>query len=278
MWYKNTMYDKNSSIPAVLTIAGSDPSGGAGIQADLKTFMGAGVYGAAVITGLTAQNTLEVTGTFAVPAEFVKEQIQAVISDIKIDVIKLGMITSRQICEAVAPFLKDVTVVCDPVMISTTGFQLIDEDTADALINIILPLADYITPNYFELEKILGRKPESIEAAGRQLMKRFEKLSAIALKGGHINTELSNVTDILLFRHNKEIRKTFETRPRYNTPNTHGTGCTFASAFSAFLARGHNGPEAFSRAVSYTNHLIEISADTKIGGGRGPLMHHRGIS
>ncbi len=272
------MNDKNSSIPAVLSIAGSDPSGGAGIQADLKTFMGTGVYGAAVITALTAQNTLEVTGTFPVPAEFVKEQIQAVISDIKIDVIKLGMITSRQICEAVAPFLEDVTVVCDPVMISTTGFQLIDEDTADALINIILPLVDYITPNYFELEKIFGRTPENIEAAGMELMKRFENLSAIALKGGHIHTDQSTVTDILLFCHNKEIRKAAETRPRYTTPNTHGTGCTFASAFSAFLARGHNGPEAFSRAVSYTNHLIEISADTKIGGGRGPLMHHCGLN
>ncbi|MBS3809972.1 MAG: hydroxymethylpyrimidine/phosphomethylpyrimidine kinase, partial [Desulfobacterales bacterium] len=164
------MTEDRLNIPAVLSIAGSDPSGGAGIQADLKTFMGTGVYGAAAITGLTAQNTREVSGTFAVPAEFVKQQVQAVVSDLEIDVIKLGMLTSRAICEAIAPFLEKAVVVCDPVMISTTGFQLIDEDTADALINLIIPLSDYITPNRFELEKICGLPSDDTADAGRQLM------------------------------------------------------------------------------------------------------------
>lgn len=262
------------NIPAVLSIAGSDPSGGAGIQADLKTFMGTDVYGAAAITGLTAQNTLEVSGTFAVPAEFVKQQVQAVLSDLKIDVIKLGMLTSREICEAIAPFLENAAVVCDPVMISTTGFQLIDEDTADALINGIIPLSDYITPNRFELEKISGRPSDDLADAGRQLMKRFSRLKGIVLKGGHVHTDRSTVTDILLYRQGNRIEKAVENRPRYDTPNTHGTGCTFASAFAAFLARGKQPAEAFSMAVDYTNHLIQISAATRIGHGRGPLMHH----
>lgn len=268
------MHADSTHIPAVLTIAGSDPSGGAGIQADLKTFMGTGVYGAAVITGLTAQNTREVSGTFAVPAEFVGKQIRAVVSDLKIDVIKLGMLTSRPICEAVAPFLENTAVVCDPVMISTTGYQLIDDDTADALVNGILPRSDYITPNRFELEKICGRPADDPEDAGRQLMARFAGLSGIVLKGGHVHTGRSTVTDILLYRQGGRVEKAVETRPRYDTPNTHGTGCTFASAFAAFLARGKAPPEAFSRAADYTNHLIRISAGTRIGHGRGPLMHH----
>ncbi len=270
------MNGNNTSIPAVLSIAGSDPSGGAGIQADLKTFMGTKVYGAAVITGLTAQNTREVTGTFPVPAEFVARQIRAVVSDLDIDVIKLGMLTSRAICEAVAPFLKNTTVVCDPVMISTTGFQLIDEDTADALIHTIFPLADFLTPNRFELEKIHGRPLDNPVDAGVQLLERFAGLTGIVLKGGHIHTSRSTVTDILLYRQADRIEQAVENRPRYDTPNTHGTGCTFASAFSSFLARGHQPPEAFSRAVAYTNNLIQISASIRMGHGRGPLMHHLG--
>jgi len=262
------------AIPAVLTIAGSDPSGGAGIQADLKTFVTTGVYGAAVITGLTAQNTREVTGTFPVPAEFVEKQIQSVLSDLQIGVIKLGMLTSRDICAAVAPFLNNVTVVCDPVMVSTTGFQLIDEDTADALIQEILPRVDYITPNLFELEKIYGQPVEEATKAGMELMVRFADLSGIVIKGGHIHTRQSTVTDTLLYKTEGNLQTVIEKRPRHKTPNTHGTGCTFASAFASFLARGNEPATAFSKAVAYTNHLIERSADTRIGRGRGPLMHH----
>lgn len=267
------MSDK-TSIPTVLTIAGSDPSGGAGIQADLKAFVTTGAYGAAVITGLTAQNTMEVSGTLPVPGEFVEKQLNAVLSDIRIDVIKLGMLTSRDICEVIAPFLNDRTVVCDPVMISTTGYQLIDEDTAQALIKGILPTATYITPNRFELEKLYGGPAEDILAAGRELMGRFKNLDGIVLKGGHIHTDASTVTDILLYRKNGRIKEAAESRPRYDTPNTHGTGCTFASAFASFLAQGNAPAQAFSRAVDYTNYLIGISADIRIGHGRGPLMHH----
>jgi hydroxymethylpyrimidine/phosphomethylpyrimidine kinase len=268
------MNEAPTSIPTVLTIAGSDPSGGAGIQADLKAFVTTGAYGAAVITGLTAQNTLEVSGTLPVPAEFVEKQLNAVLSDIRIDVIKLGMLTSREICEVIASFLKDRPVVCDPVMISTTGYQLIDEDTAEAIIHDILPLADYITPNRFELEKLYGGPAEDISAAGRELMGRFENLGGIVLKGGHVHTDASTVTDTLLYRKNGRIHEAAENRPRYDTPNTHGTGCTFASAFASFLAQGNIPVQAFSKAVDYTNYLIGASADIRIGHGRGPLMHH----
>lgn len=267
------MSDK-MSIPTVLTIAGSDPSGGAGIQADLKSFVTTGAYGAAVITGLTAQNTIEVSGTLPVPAEFVEKQLSAVLSDIRIDVIKLGMLTSREICEVIAPFLKNRTVVCDPVMISTTGYQLIDEDTADALINVILPIVDFITPNRFELEKLYGGDVKDIEKAGRELMARFTNLDGIVLKGGHIYTDMATVTDILLFRQKNGIKRAIENRPRHDTPNTHGTGCSFASAFASFLAQTDEPKQAFSRAVEYTNYLIGVSADIRIGHGRGPLMHH----
>ena len=265
-------------IPCVLTVAGSDPSGGAGIQADLKAFVTTGAYGAAVITGLTAQNTMEVSGTLPVPGEFVEKQLNAVLSDIRIDVIKLGMLTSRDICEIIAPFLNDRTVVCDPVMISTTGYQLIDEDTAQALIKGILPTANYITPNRFELEKLYGGPAEDILAAGRELMGRFNNLDGIVLKGGHIHTDASTATDILLYRKNGRIKEAAESRPRYDTPNTHGTGCTFASAFASFLAQGNAPAQAFSKAVDYTNYLIGVSAYIRIGHGRGPLMHHLSAS
>lgn len=269
---------KATTIPAVLSIAGSDPSGGAGIQADLKTFVATGVYGAAAITGLTAQNTREVTGTFPVPAQFVEKQLRSVLSDLKIDVIKLGMLTSRPVCDVIAPFLEAVTVVCDPVMISTTGFQLIDDDTAEALTSKILPAVNYITPNLFELEKIYGQRIDDVTKAGRELMARFPNLSGIVIKGGHIRTEQSTVTDTLLYRASGSLHTASEKRPRYNTPNTHGTGCTFASAFASFLAQGHEPATAFSKAVAYTNQLIAISADIHVGHGRGPLMHHLHLS
>ncbi len=266
--------NESADIPSVLTIAGSDPSGGAGIQADLKAFVTTGSYGAAVITGLTAQNTCEVSATLPVSPEFVRQQIQSVISDLRIDVIKLGMLTSRRICEYIAPFLKEYTVVCDPVMISTTGYQLIDEDTADAVESFVIPESDYITPNLFELEKLCGRKAEDPGKAGLQLMEHFPGLSGIIVKGGHINENQPEVSDILIYRKNGKLKEKVETSTRYRTANTHGTGCTFASAFASFLARKNSPEEAFSKAVSYTNSLIRISAHSKIGHGRGPLMHH----
>ncbi len=269
--------DNSSKIPSVLTIAGSDPSGGAGIQADLKTFTATGVYGAAVITALTAQNTRTVSGVMVVPADFVDQQLDAVLSDIRIDVIKLGMIGSPEICGVIAPYLADYPVVCDPVMISTSGCGLIDDPAIAGLINHIIPQSDFITPNLNELEMLCGVKVgnmKEIQAAGISLMERFPNLSGVVLKGGHWNTDGQTVTDTLMIREQGRINACIEISPRYHTRNTHGTGCTFASAFAAFLARQYGPVEAFYKAIAFTNHLIGISKDARIGQGNGPLLHH----
>jgi hydroxymethylpyrimidine/phosphomethylpyrimidine kinase len=265
-------------IPTVLSIAGSDPSGGAGIQADLKTFAATGVYGAAVITALTVQNTMQVASVMPIPADFVKQQIEAVVSDIRIDVIKLGMLPSGEICEAISPYLTDYIVVCDPVMISTSGGRLIDDIAVSALTSQIIPGSDYITPNSHELEQLTGSPVSYTETAGLELMDRFLNLKGIVLKGGHINTDATTVTDMLLYREGGQIKKVIETRPRYRTKNTHGTGCTFASAFASFIAQHNEATIAFSKAVSYTNRLIALSKDSSIGQGSGPLLHHAGIA
>ena len=267
--------NKTVTTPTVLTIAGSDPSGGAGIQADLKTFTAAGVYGASVITALTAQNTQTVTATMPIPADFVKQQLDAVLSDIRVDIIKLGMLPNADICEIIAPYLKDYPVVCDPVMISTSGCSLIDDPAVAALTKHIIPRSTYITPNYDELNTLYGKKITNIKTAGLDLLKRFDNLSGIILKGGHIDTDNQNVIDILLLKDGSRIREIVETNPRYQTKNTHGTGCTFASAFAAFLAGKLPPTAAFSKAVAFTNHLIKISKDNQIGQGNGPLLHYR---
>ncbi len=265
----------NNFIPTVLTIAGSDPSGGAGIQADLKTFTAAGVYGASVITALTAQNTQTVSAAMPIPADFVKQQLESVLSDIRVDIIKLGMMPNSDICKTIAPYLKGFPVVCDPVMISTSGCNLIDDPAVAALTEHIIPRSTYITPNYDELKTLYGKEIKNIKTAGLDLLQRFDNLSGVVLKGGHIDTANKTVTDILMLKHGSSIREFIETNPRYQTKNTHGTGCTFASAFAAFLARKFDPPAAFSKAISFTNHLIDISKDTQIGQGNGPLMHHQ---
>lgn len=261
-------------VPTVLTIAGSDPSGGAGIQADLKTFTATGIYGLSVITALTAQNTRMVSGVMAVPADFVKQQLDAVLTDIRVDIIKLGMIPNSAICEAIAPYLKNYPVVCDPVMISTSGCNLIDDPAVAALIEQIIPASDYLTPNYDELQTLYGKPVTDVKSAGRKLLARFDRLTGVVLKGGHMDTGSKLVTDILMLKDGYSIREIIETRPRYVTKNTHGTGCTFASAFAAFLAKKLVPAAAFSKALDFTNHLIDISQNSLVGGGNGPLLHH----
>jgi len=265
-----------------LTIAGSDPSGGAGIQADLKTFVTTGVYGAAVLTGLTAQNTREVSDTMAVPVDFVEKQLTSVLTDIRIDVIKLGMITSSDICHLLSNHIKDYRVVCDPVMVSTSGYRLIDDETVSTLEALIIPVSDYITPNFYELEILHGNKVTDIKAAGTDLMNRYDNLKGIVLKGGHVasctdtdaDMDADMVLDMLLYRDSTGIREKSISSSRYKTKNTHGTGCTFASAFASYLAQNNDAPTAFFNAVTYTHHLISISMDARVGQGHGPLMHH----
>ncbi|MFO7929800.1 MAG: bifunctional hydroxymethylpyrimidine kinase/phosphomethylpyrimidine kinase [Thermodesulfobacteriota bacterium] len=262
------------NIPTVLSIAGSDPSGGAGIQADLKTFMAAGVYGAAVIAALTAQNTRGVDGAMAVPAEFVDQQIASVLSDIRIDAVKLGMLPNSEVCGKISGHLNGYITVCDPVMVSTSGHRLIDDAAVEALVNRILPVSDYITPNLAELEILYGSAPRDAEKAGRALLEKFPNLSGVVIKGGHGAKNKDRVTDTFVFFRQGAVESISETHPYVDTRNTHGTGCTFSSALASYLARKQLPADAFSSAVRLTAGLIELSADHGIGGGHGPLLHH----
>jgi len=161
-------------------------------------------------------------------------------------------------------------------MISTSGCSLIDDPAVAALAEYIIPKSTFITPNYDELKTLYGKEIKDIKTAGIRILERFGNLSGIVLKGGHIDTDNDVVTDILLLREENSIREIIETNPRYHTKNTHGTGCTFASAFAAFLAKKQDPGTAFSKAIAFTNHLIDISKDSRIGKGNGPLLHHRG--
>ncbi len=263
-------------VPTVLAIAGSDPSGGAGIQADLKTFAAIGVYGAAVITALTVQNTLEVRDAMAVPADFVAQQVDAVIADIRVDVIKLGMLPNADVCRAILPYLAGRSVVCDPVMVATSGSRLIDNAAVSALTDLVIAHSTYITPNLHELSILCGKTVTDLRAAGMELLARFPRLKGIILKGGHADTQSAEVTDILLYKDEADhrIREHATVHPRYRTKNTHGTGCTLSSAFAAYLARKDGPADAFSKAVAFVNRLIGLSMDVTVGHGNGPLLHH----
>lgn len=210
----------------------------------------------------------------AVPADFVEQQLKSVLSDIPVNVIKLGMLPNNEICEKIASHLPGYPVICDPVMISTSGHKLIDEAAIEALLTQILPVSDYITPNRAELEILYGGVPPGPEKAGQELLERFENLKGIVIKGGHGPKVRGKTTDTFVFRQDKEIISTAETHPFIDTRNTHGTGCTFSSALAAYLAKRHAPAHAFERAVRLTAKLIELSANHNIGSGHGPLLHH----
>ena len=160
-------------------------------------------------------------------------------------------------------------------MISTSGYSLIDDPAVSALIEYIIPQSTYITPNYDELKALCGKDIKEIKLAGHDLLQRFTDLKGVVLKGGHIDTQSHLVTDIFLLREQNSIAEIVETNPRHHTKNTHGTGCTFASAFAAFLAKKNEPAKAFSKAIASTNRLIDISKEINIGQGNGPLLHHK---
>jgi len=255
-----------------VSIAGSDSSGGAGIQADLKTFSACGVYGATVITALTAQNTLGVTAIHDAPAEFVTEQIDAVFSDLAVDAVKIGMLSNIEIIASVARGIarwKPGFTVLDPVMVATSGDQLIRNDAINAIVSRLFPLATLITPNLAEAAKLLDQpmasNTDDIKRQGRELLSLGAQ--AVLMKGGHgVGTEsvdfLITPHDVLDF-----------SAPRVNTKNTHGTGCTLASAITAELAKGKPMPEAVQTAKTYITQAIIESNNLKVGRGNGPVHH-----
>lgn len=252
-----------------LTIAGSDSSGGAGIQADLKTMTVNGVYAMSVITALTAQNTQGVTGILDVSPEFITEQMDAVFTDIYPDAIKIGMVSSSEIVEAIAASLEKYqakNIVLDPVMVATSGAKLLKEEAMDSLINRLIPLADVITPNIPEGEILAGmeitNEDEMIKAA-EKIGKKYD--CAVLLKGGH---RVNDAND-LLYRDGEF--KWFRSE-RIDNPNTHGTGCTLSSAIGANLAKGYDIDQAIEKAKDYLTGALRAGLD--LGKGSGPLMHN----
>jgi len=256
----------------VLTIAGSDSGAGAGIQADLKTFAAFGVYGTSAITAITAQNTQEITAILALPADLVAKQIDAVMTDIGADVWKTGMLVNSAIINTVserAKYYKIKSLVVDPVMVAKTGTSLFSPETIKILIRKLIPLAKVITPNCYEAEIITGQSINSIEDM-KKAATIIYKMGAknILIKGGHLNKSFKAI-DIIY--NGKQFNQVIS--ERINTQNTHGTGCTYASAIAAGLAKGNRVLPAIKKAKEYLYLAIKEAAKLHIGHGFGPLNH-----
>ena len=253
----------------VLSIAGSDSSGGAGIQADLKTITCLGEYGMSVITALTAQNTMGVEGVEAVSVQMVRSQIDAVFTDIRPEAVKLGMIATPDIMEAVCGKLIEYeakNIVVDPVMVATSGSTLMENHTVRSLKEKLIPIADIITPNLSEAEVLSGIKIHVKEdmVVAAEVIAAYCK-GAILIKGGH----LTETADDLLYKDGKVI---WLSGKRLDNTNTHGTGCTLSSAIATFLAKGFNMEDSVRQAKDYVAGAIAANLD--LGKGRGPLMHN----
>lgn len=256
-------------MKVALTIAGSDSSGGAGIQADLKTFQALGVFGMSAITAVTVQNTQKVYAVQEMDLDIVKDQILCLFEDADIHAVKIGMVSSIQLIETIAQSLRRVSlspVVLDPVMISKSGYRLLNQDAQDALVEHLFPLAEVVTPNIYEAEALIGNKIQDLDEM-KDAAQRILSLGAakVVVKGGHLGGELS--TDIL---YDGKEYESLESK-RFETKNTHGTGCTFSSAITAHLAKGISFFEAVTLAKAYITGAIEHALS--IGKGHGPTHH-----
>lgn len=264
------------SNPIALTIAGSDSGGGAGIQADLKAFSARGVYGASVITAVTAQNTRAVTAVHPVPVEVVGQQIDAVCSDLSVTAVKVGMLFSPDLIEVVASRLDPLTcpVVLDPVMVAKSGDTLLQDAAIEALRARALPCASLLTPNLPEAARLLGVEEatdaDAMERQGRALCDMGP--AAVLMKGGHGRG--GTCTDLLIRPEAPAVRLT---APRHATRNTHGTGCTLSSAIAAELAKGANAEDAVIAAHGYLQGAIRAADTLQIGGGHGPVHHFHAL-
>lgn len=259
-----------------LTIAGSDNSGGAGIQADLKTFSALGCYGMSAITALTAQNTQGVRGVCEVPAQFVADQIDTVLEDVGADAVKTGMLFHSEIIRVVADRLKYHKVsriVVDPVMFAKSGDRLLQEEAMQSLRGEMIPLAAVLTPNIAEAAALLGREiktRDAMEQAAKELCAMGAR--AVVVKGGNFTRQASD--DCLCTR--GSAGKTaihWLNQPRIETSNVHGTGCTFSSAIAAYLAQEVPVEEAVRRAKSYLTQALKAGAEYQLGKGKGPVKH-----
>ena len=251
-----------------LTIAGSDSSGGAGIQADLKTMTALGVYGMSAITALTAQNTTGVQSIFEVTPKFLEDELDSIFTDIFPDSVKIGMVSNADLIRVISKKLREYNaknIVVDPVMVSTSGSKLMADGAKDTLLSELFKVADIITPNIPEAEALTGQsiksKDDMVEAA-KKIGEFFE--GYILLKGGHSTDD----ADDLLYKNSEKIWIKGE---RIENPNTHGTGCTLSSAIASYLAMGHDVPESVHLAKEFISGAISAKLD--LGKGRGPLNH-----
>ena len=261
-----------SRYSTVLTIAGSDSSGGAGIQADIKTISSLGVYACSAITAVTAQNTLGVRSIQGVSPSVLKDQIEAVFEDLVIDAVKTGMLYSNKSIEVISECLarfRPRFFVLDPVMVSTSGSKLIADDAIQAMQQLLFPLATLVTPNIAEAEVFTGVKissTEDMQAAAEIILQKG--CNAVLMKGGHLP---GNESVDMLFEKGKE---SFGIRsPFIETKNTHGTGCTLSAAIASYLALGKDLHEAFASAKDYITHALYAGKDVETGKGHGPVNH-----
>lgn len=261
-------------IPNVLTIAGIDPSGGAGLLADVKAMSALGVYAAGVPAALTAQNTKGVAGVMPIPAAFVREELEAVFSDLRIDAVKIGMLNDAQVIEVVAEALEKYAprwVVLDPVMVAKSGDRLLREDALLALKSRLMPLASVVTPNLPEAGELLGKREmisrEEMAAAAREIMASLHP-QWVLVKGGHL---LENESADCLC--GSDGFSEWFSAPRTETKNTHGTGCTLSSAIAALLPQRGNVPQAVREAKAYLTGAIRHADELSVGSGHGPTHH-----
>ena len=276
-----TLLTTSVEIPKVLTIAGSDSGGGAGIQADLKVITALGGYGMSVITAITAQNTLGVTRIQDIDLDVVAAQMDAVFSDIGVDIVKIGMLASPEIVQTVAKTLRKhgiKKVVLDPVLRATSGASLGGDDTAQAIIQELFPLALLITPNMDEASLLLGRDiagANDFQSAAQELLDMGPQ--AVLIKGGHLDSTHTQITDYLIWRTLEDGLEVVQSKEfkhyRVNTANTHGTGCSLASAIATYLAVGHDLSHAVAKAIAYIEAGLEAGRFLSIGEGPGPLWH-----
>ncbi len=254
----------------VLTIAGSDSGGGAGIQADLKTITAMGCYGSSAITALTAQNTLGVQAIYPVSPEFVVAQIESVLEDIGADAIKLGMLFDAPVIKAVSKTLlnyRHIPIILDPVMISTSGHRLLQDDAIMALREFLFPMSALITPNIHEAIALVGN--HGVEESAEKILSMGPQ--AVLIKGGHCHEESCKTAKDYLLTHSKGMY--FEA-PWVETKNTHGTGCTLSAAIAANIAKGFEIESAISNAKAYLTEALKIGSKMQIGHGAGPVCHN----
>ncbi|MFT5118090.1 MAG: hydroxymethylpyrimidine/phosphomethylpyrimidine kinase [Kiritimatiellia bacterium] len=258
--------------PSVLTIAGSDSGGGAGIQADIKTISALGCFASSALTAVTVQNTLGVTGIHSVPAEVVRDQIKAVMDDIEPSVIKMGMIHSKELAIVVAETLQQyptVDVIFDPVMVAASGDVLIEDDTIIVLKECLFPLASVVTPNIDEATILSGlsiKNVDDMREAAHRILKTACK--AVLLKGGHLQG--NTLFDLYIDQSGKQLLFTSDA---ISTPNIHGAGCTLSAAIAAYRATGYAIEDAVQHAHGYVHDAIEHGKDVTTGKGNGPLNH-----